>query len=397
MKIHIVQKGDTMWSIARKYGVSFDELRGLNGHIREPELAVPGMKLKIPSTAKAVAKEAVLRSEAEGSTPPANTGQQTPAQTFHNTPAIQEDDMSATPYPIMPQMPQISMPGQGGSSYPNMPQQQAYTGALPMQPMPQMHQGQHMQGFPSYQQPHQGAWQQPQPGSWLIQQPGYGGMPMHEGGNMPGYGGMPIHEGGNMPGMQQPSHMQGDWGIQGGQPGQQMQGDWNMQGGQPGQQMQGDWNMQGGQQMQGDWGMQGGQPGQQMQGDWGMQGVQPGQQMQGDWGMQGVQPGQQMQGDWNMQGGQPGQQMQGDWNMQGVQPGQQREVAFNSYDQPAPYSYPPAAMRSCCGPDIPFPSAPEFTQAQPEFRDPYGVQQPLADFYEPSPAQDLPGDEQENK
>ncbi|MGG1595775.1 hypothetical protein, partial [Terribacillus saccharophilus] len=91
------------------------------------------------------------------------------------------------------------------------------------------------------------------------------------------------------------------------------------------------------------------------------------------------------------------QQMQGDWNMQGGQPGQQREVPFNSYDQPVPYSYPPAAMRSCCGPDIPFPSAPEFTQAQPEFRDPYGVQQPLADFYEPSPAQDLPGDEQENK
>ncbi|WP_217468062.1 SafA/ExsA family spore coat assembly protein, partial [Terribacillus sp. AE2B 122] len=221
MKIHIVQKGDTMWSIARKYGVSFDELRELNGHIREPELAVPGMKLKIPSTTKAVAKEAVLRSEAGGSTPPANTGQQTPAQTFHNTPAIQEDDMSATPYPIMPQMPQISMPGQGGSSYTNIPQQQAYTGALPMQPIQQMHQGQQMQGFPSYQQPHQGAWQQPHQGSWLIQQPGYGG-------------GMPMHGGGNMPGMHTGQQMQEDWGMQGGQPGQQMQGDWGMQGGQPG-------------------------------------------------------------------------------------------------------------------------------------------------------------------
>ncbi|MFB1099120.1 SafA/ExsA family spore coat assembly protein [Terribacillus sp. JSM ZJ617] len=371
MKIHIVQKGDTMWSIARKYGVSFDELRQLNGHIREPELAVPGMKLKIPSTAKAVATEAVLRSEAEGGTPPVNAGQQTPAPTFHNTPPIQEDDMSAAPYPIMPQMPQISMPGQGGGSIPNLPQQQAYMGALPTQTITQMPPGHQMHGFPSYQ-PHQGAWQQaPQHGSWLIQQPGYGGTPM-----------------------------QGGWNMQGGQPGQQMQGDWGMQGGQPGQQMQGDWGMQGGQpgqQMQGDWGMQGGQPGQQMQGDWGMQGGQPGQQMQGDWGMQGGQPGQQMQGDWGMQGGQPGQQMQGDWGMQGGQPGQQMGVPYNPQNQAAPYSYPPATMRSCCGPDIPFPTAPEFTQQQPEYRDPYGVQQPLADFYEPTPAQDLPGDEQENK
>ncbi|WP_217468063.1 hypothetical protein, partial [Terribacillus sp. AE2B 122] len=95
-----------------------------------------------------------------------------------------------------------------------------------------------------------------------------------------------------------------------------------------------------------------------------------------------------------------GQQMQGDWGMQGSQPGQpnqQRDVPFNPQNQAAPYSYPPTTMRSCCGPDIPFPAAPEFTQALPEYRDPYGVQQPLADFYEPSPAQDLPGDEQENK
>ena len=142
--------------------------------------------------------------------------------------------MSAAPYPIMPQMPQISMPGQDGGAYPTTQQNQGYAGALPTQPSTQPStgwgHGQQMQGHPSYQQPMNG--------SWLLPQSPYGNMPM-----------------------------------QGGQSGQQHQGDW-MQGGQPGQQYQGDW-------------MQGGQPGQQYQGDW-MQGGQPGQQYQGNW-MQGGQ------------------------------------------------------------------------------------------------------------
>ncbi|MFP7493510.1 SafA/ExsA family spore coat assembly protein [Terribacillus saccharophilus] len=375
MKIHIVQKGDTMWSIAKKYGVSFDELRNLNGHIREPELAVPGMKLKIPTLVKPAAKEAAVRSEAGGNAP-ASPGQQTPAPTFHGNQVIQEDDMSAAPYPIMPQMPQITMPNQAGNALPAMPQQQAYVGPMPTQQLVQPH-GQQMQGYPTYPE-QQGAWQQPmQGGSWLIQQP-HAGMPMH--------GGTGQHANWNMQGMQPGQQMQGDWNTQGMQPGQPMQGDWNMQGMQPGQQMQGDWNTQGM------------QPGQQMQGDWNTQGMQPGQQMQGDWNTQGMQPGQQMQGDWNMQGMQPGQQMQGDWNMQGMQPGQQMQGP--QPNQAQPYSYPQTPMRSCCGPNIPFPAAPLYSEPQSpqgDFRDPYGVQPPLSDFYEPSPAQDLPGDDQDNK
>ncbi|WP_198946031.1 SafA/ExsA family spore coat assembly protein [Terribacillus sp. 7520-G] len=357
MKIHIVQKGDTMWSIANKYGVSFDELREMNGHIREPELAVPGMKLKIPTTTKAVEKEEVIRSEA-GTGASGNTGQQSPAQTFHDTPAIQEDDMSAAPYPIMPQMPQMSAPDQGGGAYPGMPQQQGYMGGLPQsmthQPSTGWGQGQQMHGQPSYPQSMNG--------SWLIPQSPDGSMQNQGGGSM-----------------------QGDWGQQGGQPGQQMQGGWGQPGGQPGQQMQGYW------------GQQGGQPGQQMQGGWGQQGGQSGQQMQGGWGQQGGQPGQQMQGDWSQQGGQPGQQIQGYWDQQGQQM-QGRHYQAPAVNQPIPYFYPQTPMRSCCGPDIPFPAAPPYQQAQPEYRrDPYGVQPPLSDFYEPSPAQDLPGDEQDNK
>ncbi|SNZ11308.1 morphogenetic protein associated with SpoVID, partial [Terribacillus aidingensis] len=208
MKIHIVQKDDTMWSIARKYGVSFDALREINGHIREPELAVPGMKLKIPSTAKAVSKEPVHRSETSADS---NTGQQAPAPTFHNSPAIQEDDMSAAPYPFVPQMPQITAPEQGANVYPT-PQQQNYVDVPPQQPV-NMTQDQHMQGYPFYQQEN-GPWpmqgQQHMQEDWNVVQPGQQGL-------------------------------YGNWNTQGqgqpGQPGQQpMQGDWNMQGMQPGQQ-----------------------------------------------------------------------------------------------------------------------------------------------------------------
>jgi morphogenetic protein associated with SpoVID len=136
--------------------------------------------------------------------------------------------------------------------------------------------------------------------------------------------------------------------------------------------------------------MQGMQPGQQpMQGNGNMQGMQPSQQpMQGNGNMQGMQPGQQpMQGDWNMQGMQPGQQpMQGNWNMQGQQPIPPQHMAL---------PYPNAPIRSCCGPAIPFPEVSQF--AQPDYRNPYGVEPARNDFYEPSPAQDLPGDEQEDK
>ena len=50
MKIHIVQKGDTLWKLAKKYGVSFDELKKLNSQLSNPDLLMPGMKLKIPDS-----------------------------------------------------------------------------------------------------------------------------------------------------------------------------------------------------------------------------------------------------------------------------------------------------------------------------------------------------------
>ena len=59
MKIHIVQKGDTLWKLAKKYGVSFDELKKLNSQLSNPDLLMPGMKIKIPSNTSGTKKEAV--------------------------------------------------------------------------------------------------------------------------------------------------------------------------------------------------------------------------------------------------------------------------------------------------------------------------------------------------
>ncbi|WCK53624.1 SafA/ExsA family spore coat assembly protein [Aneurinibacillus sp. Ricciae_BoGa-3] len=49
MKIHIVKKGDTLWKIAKKYGVDFTTLLQANAQIKNPDKIMPGMKVKIPT------------------------------------------------------------------------------------------------------------------------------------------------------------------------------------------------------------------------------------------------------------------------------------------------------------------------------------------------------------
>ncbi|OIK16992.1 hypothetical protein BIV60_01570 [Bacillus sp. MUM 116] len=58
MKIHIVQKGDTLWKIAKKYGVNFEELKKMNSQLSNPDMIMPGMKVKVPTTGGLVKKEA---------------------------------------------------------------------------------------------------------------------------------------------------------------------------------------------------------------------------------------------------------------------------------------------------------------------------------------------------
>ncbi|UAC47400.1 SafA/ExsA family spore coat assembly protein [Bacillus aquiflavi] len=57
MKIHIVQKGDTLWKIAKKYGVNFEELKKVNSHLSNPDLIMPGMKIKVPTMGGTVKKK----------------------------------------------------------------------------------------------------------------------------------------------------------------------------------------------------------------------------------------------------------------------------------------------------------------------------------------------------
>ena len=40
-------RGDTMWGIARRYGVSLTDLIALNPQIKNPNLIYPGQKVRV--------------------------------------------------------------------------------------------------------------------------------------------------------------------------------------------------------------------------------------------------------------------------------------------------------------------------------------------------------------
>ena len=60
VKIHIVQKGDTLWKIAKKYGVNFEELKSLNSQLSNTDMIMPGMKIKVPTSGGSIKKEAPI-------------------------------------------------------------------------------------------------------------------------------------------------------------------------------------------------------------------------------------------------------------------------------------------------------------------------------------------------
>lgn len=49
MKIHVVKEGETLSAIARKHGVSLEEILRANPDIRDPDVIRPGMKIRIPA------------------------------------------------------------------------------------------------------------------------------------------------------------------------------------------------------------------------------------------------------------------------------------------------------------------------------------------------------------
>lgn len=52
MRVHIVQKGDTLWKIAKQYAIGFEELKRLNAHLANPDYIVPGMEIYLPDSAQ---------------------------------------------------------------------------------------------------------------------------------------------------------------------------------------------------------------------------------------------------------------------------------------------------------------------------------------------------------
>lgn len=63
MKIHIVQQGDTLWKLSKKYDVNFEELKQVNSHLSNPDVIMPGMKIKIPTGGVPVKKQAVKKEQ----------------------------------------------------------------------------------------------------------------------------------------------------------------------------------------------------------------------------------------------------------------------------------------------------------------------------------------------
>lgn len=57
MRVHIVQKGDTLWKIAKQYAVGFEELKRLNAHLTNPDYIVPGMEIYLPDAVHSKEKE----------------------------------------------------------------------------------------------------------------------------------------------------------------------------------------------------------------------------------------------------------------------------------------------------------------------------------------------------
>ncbi|SFD57836.1 morphogenetic protein associated with SpoVID [Lentibacillus persicus] len=125
MKIHIVQKGDTLWEIANQYEADFEKVKQLNPQLSSPDMIMPGMKIKIPATSKPVKKEEKAKSTTQKE-------KQMPAaeKPYKDTspppmPVVKEDDVKK-PKDVKPQVPmQPKMPSMDGM--PTPPQMPDYT------------------------------------------------------------------------------------------------------------------------------------------------------------------------------------------------------------------------------------------------------------------------------
>ncbi|MDX8046544.1 SafA/ExsA family spore coat assembly protein [Gracilibacillus sp. S3-1-1] len=95
MKIHIVQKDETLWKIAQKYGVALDEVIEANPQISNPDLIMPGMKIKVPTVAGSKQQSAHTDKKDQVQPAPENKKDKQevkPEMPSQMMPVIEEDD-----------------------------------------------------------------------------------------------------------------------------------------------------------------------------------------------------------------------------------------------------------------------------------------------------------------
>jgi morphogenetic protein associated with SpoVID len=154
VKIHIVQKGDTLWKIAQKYGVNFEALKNMNSHLSNPDMIMPGMKIKVPTKEVPVKKEAPIsfKKEAPFKKEVPKVPHPFAEQPLKPYPAIEEEkekpiaplkEMPKMPYiPKMPQIPhfqpEIDINNYYHLNMANIPNVMPQVNVMPQAPPPQV-------------------------------------------------------------------------------------------------------------------------------------------------------------------------------------------------------------------------------------------------------------------
>lgn len=135
MEVHIVQKGDTLWKIARQHGVSFEELKRVNAHLANPDYIVPGMKIMLPKKQGGTGKPHAPNHG--GGTPPIKKQEKQPEKK-PSPPKPVEQKPKPKPQPPVPPVPSVKPtppPAQPMPPIPEMPPQMPPQ-VPPMQPVP---------------------------------------------------------------------------------------------------------------------------------------------------------------------------------------------------------------------------------------------------------------------
>jgi len=81
VQIHIVQKGETLWRIAKQYGIGLDELKSLNTHLANPDYIVPGMEIILPDHHGGTANKSNMTKEQQTAPMPTKQQQTAPMPT----------------------------------------------------------------------------------------------------------------------------------------------------------------------------------------------------------------------------------------------------------------------------------------------------------------------------